>query len=265
MQENKLFDIKPIGKINSYEDYYLTERRGDWIPNKLIDKNVFEFNNYGKITSKESINQNNNQINSTLKFEYLNGLLIREINNSKYGESVTICRYNKVGHLINKSIENSSGDNIIYDYNYDESNRLIKSIVEFSTRTDIYEYDFQKVDKTIIKTTKINGTVNSIDHFINKLIVKTINSQNEITEFSYDSKQRLLKEKREEFIREFKYSENGFPSEYIGFYNKTDFNKEFYEIEIDNEKNWTEIKVFTETENFTKHLKSIRKRKINYT
>ncbi len=265
MQENKLFDKKPIGKINSYEDYYLTQRRGEWIPNNLIDKNVFEFNTSGKIISKESINQSNNQIISTIKLEYLNGLLIREINKSKWGESITTYKYNKVGHLINKSIENSSGDNIIYDYNYDESNRLIKSIVEFSTKTDLYEYDFKKEDKTIIKTTKINGIVNSIDYFINNLIVKTINNQNEITEFLYDSKQRLLKEKRDEFIREFKYSENGFPSEYIGFHNKTDFNKELYEIEFDNEKNWTEIKVFTETENFTKHLKSIRKRKINYT
>ncbi len=265
MQIHKSFDIAPTGKINSYEEFFLTEGRGNWVINNFIDKKVFEYDSSGRLTSEMTINPSNNEINVESHLFYQNGLIVNVTNKTKWGISTTNNTYDESKLLVKKLIENSNGNKHSYGYEYDILNRLTKTTSEFTNKTDVYNYEFLIDGDIEIKTIKCNGALISTEFIKNGLLVKFINRDNESIEYTYDKNGLILSETKKDIKRTFNYSKNGLPCEYLGFINETDYNKEFYEFDFDEFGNWIEIKCFNENANFPKHLKSIKKRKINYT
>ena len=68
------------------------------------------------------------------------------------------------------------------------------------------------------------------EYYKNGLLVKFINRDNEVTDYTYNESGHIISEKKKDFIRTFKYGNNGLPIEYLGFANDSDYNKEFYEF-----------------------------------
>ncbi len=265
MQNHELFDKAPKGNFKSFEEFYLTEKRGSWIANQFIDKEIYEYDSLGRLIAQKSINPLNNEINSESFYKYKNDLIESIIQKTKWGSSTTNNFYDEFKRLTKKYIKNSSGDNHSHRYEYDDLNRLTKTISEFRNRKDIYLFEFSIDCEIEIKTTKLNDVVISTEYFKNGLKIKLRNKDNEYIEFKYNPDGLLLSEKKVDITRTFNYYKNGFPSSYYSFISESDYNKEFYEYDFDEYGNWIEIRCFKENENFPKHLKTIKKRKINYT
>ncbi|MFZ6010189.1 MAG: hypothetical protein ACOYXT_07540 [Bacteroidota bacterium] len=269
MQLNDQLDNKPKGKVKRYEDYYLTERKGQWVPNEFAGKTTCEFDANDLITCKKDIHASSGIIESETLYKYNDKILVQEALKSKWGESIKNYYCNQHSKLIKTEIINSSNDSFNTLYEYDDQDILIKSVTEFNGRKDIYEYRHSKQGELLVVETLINGIRHNTEYKNDQnKIIKRINRDNEVIEYFFNSDGILLAEIRGDYTREFEYNNDGLPIKFIGYSksenNSDDFTIEYYDFMVDLYDNWVEVKCYTENSYFSKHLKTIRKRIINY-
>ena len=268
MQNNKQFDNHPAGNVRWYEDFFLQERRGEWVAHNIIEKKRYEFDDEGLLIKEQTI-KSDSTVESEVLYKYFEGRLVEEITTNNWGTSIRVNTYDNKGNLTYFKQLNPN-NNFSCQFNYDEHGRPSKEIVEYSDEgKDIYEYKYREENEIIIVETSINGKLDSTEHMNkNGAIIMRTSLIAEKREFVYSEDGLLLKEIVGDYIREFEYDSHQLPIRYHGYRKlesgREEFNKEYYDIELDDRGNWKEIKSYVETESFPKHLKLIRRRTIEY-
>jgi hypothetical protein len=265
MQAHKQFYIRPIGNINSYEEYLMNVSNGKLELNIFSVISRFEYNKNGDLSSEIRINPKTKVIESETKFEYKDHLKSKEIQITKHGESISSYFY-RDSKLAKIEFRNSNGSKFDYVYKYDSQGRLKTKSGIFKEHTSKSTFEYKSIDNELIKTEKVNNELKSVEHFVNNQLIKEyIYAGDELHEYHYSKQGLLMLIKEPDYIRKYSYNKNNYVTEYHGYDNTEDYTKEYYYYNFDHMNNWISIDCYEERFDFPKHHRTRKIRKINYT